>query len=485
MLEIESHQYLKKFVRQNQLDWKHIFAFGRIISKSLRKKDNSLINSEIFSTNKWMPAFLISLFLNHRDTICIINKRTFNNITMSYLNEIKKLGFNFNKVDNQFIFKTHKIIFISYHEFIHRKFYFSNLKRQSIIFTDAENLKNNLKDASRLSLVKKDWFNLMSLDSNSSDEIKNTYDVLKKKFFLKSTPNQKEIFLDKRDIKSLIYIFTKYSHTSKQFLNIKIALLADWACWAVLDFDKFEWVLKIEPIDPICLIEPLSQLNHFIFLSSLRKDYFLPKYLRKSNFKINLIVNFKSDFSEKDILIYVPTRQLLPNNPLFTQSTFDQCNKLFLLSNGLTIILSNETNLKNYIATKLASIYGKKILLEKIPKFKNKNLVICACFDWWINNLHLIKIPDQIIIPLLPIPDMSQPVNQITASANKKLSKDWFRDFMIPDTFVKLDKSVAPLRINSGKLFFLDGRVNYRKWGRDIAEMIHPSKYIKQLIPFE
>ena len=128
MLEIESHQYLKKFVRQNQLDWKHIFAFGRIISKSLRKKDNSLINSEIFSTNKWMPAFLISLFLNHRDTICIINKRTFNNITMSYLNEIKKLGFNFNKVDNQFIFKTHKIIFISYEEFIHRKFYFSKLK---------------------------------------------------------------------------------------------------------------------------------------------------------------------------------------------------------------------------------------------------------------------------------------------------------------------------------------------------------------------
>ena len=80
---------------------------------------------------------------------------------------------------------------------------------------------------------------------------------------------------------------------------------------------------------------------------------------------------------------------------------------------------------------------------------------------------------------------MSEPINQITASFNKKISKDWFRDFMIPDTFEILDKSVAPLRVNSGKLFLLDGRVNQRKWARDIIDMIHPSKYIHQVIPFE
>jgi len=282
-----------------------------------------------------------------------------------------------------------------------------------------------------------------------------------------------------------MYIFTKYSHKSKQFLNIKIALLEDWACWVVLDNEKFEWALKIEPVDPISLIKPLSKVNHFIFLSSLREDYFLQKYLKTANLEINLSVNFKSDFPEKDILIYVPKRQYLPNNPLFTQSAFDKCNKIFLLSKGITVILSNEINLKNYIATNLASIHGRKILLEKVPTIKNKKLIICASFDWWIYNLCRIKIPDQIIIPLLPIPDMSEPVNQITASFNKKLSQDWFRDFMIPDTFEKLDKSVAPLRINSGKLFFLDGRVNYRKWGRDLIEMIRPSKYIHQLIPFE
>ena len=485
MLEIESHIFLKQFVRENQLDWKHVFAFGRLLSRSLRKKDNYLINSEIFKTNKWMPALLISLFLHPKDTVCIMTEKNLNDILLSYLNGIKKLGFDFTKINNELIFKTHKIIFISYNEFIHRKYNRYNLQKQSFIFIEAENLKNNLKEASKLSLLKKDWFNVMPLNLESKDELTRTYDILKKKFFLKFISNQKKISLDENDIKTLKYIFKKYSHLSKQFLNIKLALLEDWACWVVLDNEKFEWALNIEPVNPISYIKPLSTANHFIFLSSLREDYFLQKYLKTADLKINLKVSFKSDFTEQDILIYIPTRQLLPNNPLFTQSTFDKCNKIFLLSKGTTIILSNEINLRNVIATKLASIYGRKVLLENFPNTNNNELIICSSFDWWIHNLHLIKTPDQIIIPLLPIPDMSEPVNQITASFNKKLSQDWFRDFMIPDTFEKLDKSVAPLRINSGKLFFLDGRVNYRKWGRDLIEMIHPSKYIHQLIPYE
>ena len=485
MLEIESHRYLKQFVKENPLNWQQVFGFGRIFSRALRKKENYLINSEIFKTNKWMPALLISLFLHPKDTVCIMTEKNLNDILLSYLNGIKKLGFDFTKINNELIFKTHKIIFISYNEFIHRKYNRYNLQKQSFIFIEAENLKNNLKEASKLSLLKKDWFNVMPLNLESKDELTRTYDILKKKFFLKFISNQKKISLDENDIKTLKYIFKKYSHLSKQFLNIKLALLEDWACWVVLDNEKFEWALNIEPVNPISYIKPLSTANHFIFLSSLREDYFLQKYLKTADLKINLKVSFKSDFTEQDILIYIPTRQLLPNNPLFTQSTFDKCNKIFLLSKGTTIILSNEINLRNVIATKLASIYGRKVLLENFPNTNNNELIICSSFDWWIHNLHLIKTPDQIIIPLLPIPDMSEPVNQITASFNKKLSQDWFRDFMIPDTFEKLDKSVAPLRINSGKLFFLDGRVNYRKWGRDLIEMIHPSKYIHQLIPYE
>ena len=73
----------------------------------------------------------------------------------------------------------------------------------------------------------------------------------------------------------------------------------------------------------------------------------------------------------------------------------------------------------------------------------------------------------------------------MTISFNTKNSKDWFRDFMLPAAFEKLDKSVSPLRRNSGKLIILDGRVNNRKWGRDLIEKIQPSQINSYLLPFE
>ena len=57
MLEILSHQYLKKFIKSHQTDWNQIYSFGRIISKCLQTNETYLINSEIFTSNIWINVF--------------------------------------------------------------------------------------------------------------------------------------------------------------------------------------------------------------------------------------------------------------------------------------------------------------------------------------------------------------------------------------------------------------------------------------------
>jgi len=63
MLEILSHQYLKNFLRDQSINWEHIYSFGRIVSKCIENDSTYLINSEIFSSYDWLPPILISLFL--------------------------------------------------------------------------------------------------------------------------------------------------------------------------------------------------------------------------------------------------------------------------------------------------------------------------------------------------------------------------------------------------------------------------------------
>ena len=173
----------------------------------------------------------------------------------------------------------------------------------------------------------------------------------------------------------------------------------------------------------------------------------------------------------------------MPNNPRFVKSLVTQSIKISLLTNGLSVFLVNEIHLKLRLATELAAIYGQRVLLEELPVSNNQ--ILCSSYDWWINNLSLTLTPKQIILPLLPIPSMGEPINQLTVSFLKRQSKNWFREFLLPDTFHAIEKAISPLRKNSGKLLILDGRINNRKWGREILSMIQPQKEISYMLPFE
>ena len=174
---------------------------------------------------------------------------------------------------------------------------------------------------------------------------------------------------------------------------------------------------------------------------------------------------------------------MLPNNPMFTKNILDKSKKLIIFSKGLTLFLSDDVDLKLKFATELASIYGKRVLLETIPSLNNE--ILCASYIWWINNSYCIKSPEQIIIPLLPIPSIEEPINALKVSHNRNLSKDWFREFLLPEAIQKLERSISPLRKNAGKLIILDGRSNKRKWGRLILQSIQPSKQIHYMLPYE
>lgn len=482
MLEILSHQYLKRFIRSHQTDWDHIYSFGRIISKCLQTNETYLINSEIFSTNNWLSALLISLFLFEENSTIILPHEKIEFLKNNHLGELKILGFNFILENDQIIFSNHRVCLITLENLLDDA-NTSSSRNHRIIFSGIENIKEDLKNYFRIALLKKNWFHNFDESSSAGQKIISTYNSLKKKFFLRKVLDNRNIILDKEELNFLSKFFHENSSYSDQFLRVSNALSEGWACWVTLDDINFEWNFYLEPMDELSQIKQLLINNKFVFLSGLRKDNFFQKYLKKESIEINLVMNFRSNFNEKKILVYVPPRQMLPNNPMFMKNIFDKCKKLIIFTKGLTLVLSDDVDLKLKFASKFASIYGKRVLLETIPLLNNE--ILCASYIWWINNSYLIKSPEQIIIPLLPIPNMAEPINEITISHNKNLSKDWFREFLLPEAIQKLEKSISPLRKNSGKLIILDGRANKRKWGQSIIQSIQPSKHINYMLPYD
>jgi len=140
-----------------------------------------------------------------------------------------------------------------------------------------------------------------------------------------------------------------------KFLRINKALSKGWACWVKFNDTNLDWTLYLQPIDELSQIKEFFSNNKFVFLSALRKDNFFQMYFKKHSLDIDLVINFKSNFEEKKISLYIPSKQLLPNNPLFTNSILDKCKKLILFRKGLTLLLSDDIDLKTNLATELAS----------------------------------------------------------------------------------------------------------------------------------
>ncbi len=482
MLEILSHQYLKNFLRDQSINWEHIYSFGRIISKCIENNSTYLINSEIFSSYDWLSPILISLFLKEEDSTFILSEEKIEYIKRFQIDLLKNLGFNFGLKNDQLIFANHHVRLITIKGLLNDPNSLS-LRNHRIVYSGIEDIKQDLENHFRISLLKKDWRRNSKEFELINQKFIKVYDSLKKKFFSRKLLGNNYIKLDDKEISFFSSFFHEYSFFSDKFLSIDKALYQGWACWVKLNHINLDWNLYLQPIDELSQIKEFFSNNKFVFLSVLRKDNFFQMYLKKHSLEIDLVINFKSNFEEKKISLYIPSKQLLPNNPLFTNSILDKCKNLILFRKGLTLVLSDDIDLKNKLATELASKYGKRVLLESIPAGENE--ILCSSFDWWITNSYLIQIPEQIIIPLLPIPNMLEPINSITVSHKKKLSQDWFRDFFLPQARLKLERSISPLRKNSGKLVILDGRVNKRNWGRLLLQNIQPSKQINYMLPFD
>jgi len=482
MLEILSHQYLKNFLRDQSINWEHVYSFGRIVSKCIENDSTYLINSEIFSSYDWLPPILISLFLKEEDSTFILSKEKIQYISQFQIDSLKNLGFNFILKNDQFIFANHHVQLITIQNFLNDP-NSRNLRNHRIVYSGIEDIKQDLRNHFRISLIKKDWSKDYKEFESINQKFIKVYDSLKKKFFMRKVLGNCYVTLDEKEISFFSNFFYENSFFSDKFYSVNKAFSQGWACWVKLNDKNLDWNLYLQPIDELSQSREFFSNNTFVFLSALRKDNFLKMYFKKNNLDIDLVINFKSNFEEKKISLYMPVKQILPNNPLFTNSILDKCKKLILFRKGLTLVLSDDFDLKTSIATELASKYGKRVLLETIPSGKNE--ILCSSFDWWIINSYLIQIPEQIIIPLLPIPNMSEPINSITVSHKKKLSQDWFRDFLLPQARIKLERSISPLRRNSGKLIILDGRANKRNWGRLLMQNIQPSKQINYMLPFD
>ncbi len=481
MLEATSHKHLKDFLQTEEIPWSHNLTLSRLVARSLRRKDRTLISLDTTSNNFWWVGLLIPLCLQNQSGVLILSPKERSYLLTFVLPKLRSKGFELSiwegdippPSDNQ-------LWLLDYYEFIssYRK---GLLKYRQLIFPQADCLSEHLREVMQLRIEPSDWDKLQMSCPCVSKKIIKIHDRLSSKLFSQASRIDANVRMDfsaVNAVKSLIKDLKPLPFPWEKVINTNFQ---DWASWSVLDHQTLKWTWFLKPLDPLSILVDLSKDNPFLLVTTSGQNSLLSFELKSFPIKLDLQVDLGFPNYQQPISLFAPCRQPLPNTPIYAEHLLVQSRRLILCTLGLTIILLDDDQLRKRLTSELAAEFGLRVVHEEITTIPNG--VICCRCSWWLNNQGYFPIPDQLIFALLPFPSLESPFIAARVDALKHQRRDWFRDLLLPEVLSVLPRLVVPLRTGNSRIAILDGRLRARSWGRDIFRALEPWNPLHRLLP--
>ena len=482
MLEVNSHKHLKKYYKNIIALWPHNLTLTRLISRSLSRKDNTFIQLSSDSKNFWWPGLLIPLCLHHNNIVMVLSERQHRLLFEVELPKLRSSRLGFDYVEGiELIPSDKKIWVLRYQDLI-----FANekdlLKNRQLIFLESEFISSELRESMSIKITPKDWENLIASHSHFEASIIEVHERLNRILFSHSVSSDAVIRIDHRELLALKEILKDDLPSAMPWKRALNVVNNEWVTWAKVDNRKLSWDWYMQPLLPLQPLSGLLSKNALLMLNNSGQSDSSFLDLNKKQFTFNIRVNLGNKFDQEPTPLFVPKRQPLPNTSHFYRHIIRQCQRLILGRSRPTIVLVDDLQLRLQITSELAGEFGLRVVHET-TNIETNGIICCSC-NWWIINQYNLPTPDQLIFPVIPLPTLESPWIAAKVEMLKHQGRDWFREFLFPETLTTLLKSLAIIRGKDVRVAILDGRMHYRSWGKLIFEALEPWVTLERLLPY-
>ncbi len=482
MLEVNSHKHLKKYYQNNLALWPHNLTLTRLVSRSLSRQDNTLIQLSGDSKNSWWPGLLIPLSLHNNNIVLILSERQCRLLFEVELPKLRSSKLGFDYVEGIELTPSDKKIWVlRYQDLV-----FANekdlLKNRQLIFPESEFMSTELRESMSITITPKDWEDLIASHSSFEASILAVHERLSRSLFSHSVSSDAVIRIDHRELLALKEILKDDLPLEMPWKRALNAVNNEWVTWAKLDHQKLSWDWYIQPLLPLKTLSGLLSKNTLLMLTNSGQTDSSFLDLNSKEFSFTVKVNLGNKFNQEPVPLFVPKRQPLPNTSYFYSHIIRQCQRLILARNYATIILVDDLQLRLQITSELAAEFGLRVVHEA-TNIETNGIICCSC-NWWIVNQYNLPTPDQLIFPIIPLPTLESPWIAAKVEMLKHQGRDWFREFLFPETINILLKSLAIIRGKGVRVAILDGRIHSRSWGKLIFEALEPWVALERLLPY-
>ena len=480
MLEAHAHDQFKVLLQSESSLWPQNLTLSRLVARSLRRKDKSLIHIPIGTHECWWPGLLIPLCLQTSEAVLVLSKVQKQRLLNYELPRLKESGFYLPIWQGLKPPPMGKVWLLNYRDFFYA-FQNQYLTSKQLIFPEAELLCGRLRDAMSIEITNSEWAHLIRAYPTFEAAFMDVYQLITSRLFVNAIREDDQISIDHSELlplRDLLNLGEVSLTPWKETLN---AINKGWASWAHLNHKLLDWSWHLQPLEPFKDIQSLLTKSPFLMITSSSRNNSLMSALELINCVPDVSVKLGGIVHQEPIQLFVPFRQPLPNTEYFAQYLLDQSKRLILGVQGLTILLLDDKQLRKQLTSQLAAEFGLRVVHQVTSP--DSNGVICCSTAWWLKHHEQLPTPYQLIFAILPFASLESPLLAAQVKEFKSQGRDWFRDLLLPEVLSLIPYAVEPIRGKEGRVAVLDGRLRSRSWGELVFRALEPWTPLDRLLP--
>ena len=480
MLEAHAHNHLKVLLQGDADIWPHNLTLSRLVARSLRRRDKSLIQLPIGVQDYCWPGLLIPLCLQDSAAVLVLSSKSRRRLLHLELSRLKTKGFHL-AIWEGITPPPDSQVWLLNHQGLLGAFQNGYLEGKQLIIPEAELLPGRLREAMALEINHSNWEDLRRAHPVADSALVEIYQRLTRQLFTYSTSADSQVVINSESVISLRDLLSLLGSYPAPWNEVFTALNQDWASWGKLNHQLLDWKWHLQPLDPLNTIKTLLQDSPIVMLANSWQNDLLLSDLKAIDFEFNVTVSLGGRINQEPISLFLPLRQPMPNTEFFADHLLDQCRRLILGLEGISVIVLDDHQLRLKLTSQLAAEFGRRVV-HQITAPESNGVICCSC-SWWLNNYPQLPAPQQLIFGILPFPSIESPLTAARVNGLKKQGRDWFRDLLLPELLGLIPYAIEPIRINQGRIAILDGRLRSRSWGKMVLSTFEPWTPLNRLLP--
>ena len=475
MLEARAHHQLKHLLRQEGGGgWPHHLTLCRLVGRSLRRADHTLIRLAPGSDPDWLVGLMVPLAMGEVPVALVASEPLRRRLQQVELPRLRAAGLGLACWEGDNAPEQARLWLLS-HKGLIRAWQSGELGSRQLVFPEAELLESRLREALEITLANSHWEQLRRCLPAADSSLLALHERLSRRILGQPARPSDQVAVAPEEEAPLRQLLKLLGPLPDPWPAWMAAAGPPWTSWATVDRRQLQWQLQRQPLEPLEVIGELLEGRGTVVIGLLGKEAGLPGITPK------VVVDLAEPPLADPLPVYVPWRQPLPNSPHYGDHLLDHSRRLVLAQAGLSIVLVEDSALRLSLASGLAAEFGSRVGHQNTAPASNG--VICCSWGWWLDHQHRLPLPCQLIVGPLPISSLEDPLTAARVAERRQQGRDWFRELLLPEAIGQLQRASASLRRASGRLALLDGRVRSRSWGQQVLASLEPWVELSRLLP--